>query len=273
MKKCNKINSSIIDYYNGLLDSKSKKEIEVHLSTCRSCRKEYEDYASLIDVVKKRKRQNPSKAFDKMTWAEIKSRKESEISVKIPVSERIGASRLFKFPIPIPALTAAAFLVIGLFIGWIVFSPSDEDISSNYIKSPMQLNEQDIVYKERAEKLIDKSKILIIGLANYDPAKEDISVLNLGQSRKLSEDYLKEAVFLGKNMNSARQARLKRLVADLEFILMQIASLENEDDLGSVEILKKGIDGRGILLKINLEEIDRIERSSDKANKFNKSVI
>jgi hypothetical protein len=66
---------------------------------------------------------------------------------------------------------------------------------------------------------------------------------------------------------------LKRLVTDLEFILMQIASLEKEDNLDSVEIIKQGIDGSGILLKLNLEEIDRVNPSSGHTNKSNKNII
>jgi hypothetical protein len=223
--------------------------------------------------MKERKRQNPSRAFNAMTWAEIKKRKESEIQEKIHFLEKIGIAGLFRSAPAVPALTAGAFLAIGLFLGWIVFSPSHEGLSHNEMKSRVTDEFQEITYNERTEKLIDKSKILIIGLANFDPSKEDVSVLNLKQSKRLSEGYLKEALFLNKNLDSSRQARMKRLVADLEFILMQIASLEKEDNLESVEIIQKGIDGRGILLKINLEEIDRIGRSSDNTNKSNKSVI
>jgi hypothetical protein len=273
MKKCKELQSLIIEYNNGLLDSKEKKEIEVHLSNCRFCRREFENYTSLIGLIKERKRQNPSRAFNAVTWAEIKKRKESEIQERIPFFEKIGIAGLFRSVPAVPALTAAAFLAIGLFLGWIVFSPSPEGLYHNEMKSRVTDEFQEIAYNDRAEKLIDKSKILIIGLANFDPSKEDVSVLNLKQSKRLSEGYLKEALFLNKNLNSSRQARMKRLVADLEFILMQIASLEKEDNLESVEIIRNGIDGRGILLKINLEEIDRIERSSGKVNKSNINVI
>lgn len=273
MKKCKQIQASMIDYFNNLLDVKQRKEIDSHLSSCHDCKLEYKKYTLVMALAKKRKRQAPSKAFEKMTWAEMKNSKEVMKPERVGFWKKIDIDGLFKFQLPVPVLTAAAFLAIGLFIGWMVFSPSGGYESKTVTKSQLFDDVQDAAYQKRAERLIDKSKILIIGLANYNPSTQDISVLNLGRKKRLSEEYLEEAVFLNKNLNSSRQARLKRLVGDLEFILMQIASLENETDLESVEILKKGIDGRGILLKIDLEEIDRIERSSDKSDKLDKNTI
>jgi hypothetical protein len=273
MKNCRDMQLMIVDYHNGIFNSVEKKKIEGHLSECRSCRLEFEKYASLMNLMKTRTRQKPSRAFNAMTWSEIKKRKESESRERITLLEKIVAIRIFKAVPAVPMLTAVAFLAIGLFLGWIVFSPSDKSVSYTGGYSATADEIQQVAYRQRAEDLIDKSKILIIGLSNFDPAKEDLSVLNLKQGRALSEGYLKEAAFLNKNLDSSKQARLKRLVADLEFILMQIASLEKEDNLDSVEIIKQGIDGSGILLKLNLEEIDRVNPSSGKVNKSNKNII
>jgi len=52
---------------------------------------------------------------------------------------------------------------------------------------------------------------------------------------------------------------LRLLVSDLEVILLQIANLESEHNLSTIEMVQSGVDRRGILLKINLEEMRQTE--------------
>jgi hypothetical protein len=47
------------------------------------------------------------------------------------------------------------------------------------------------------------------------------------------------------------------LITDLELILLQIANLESEYNIPEIEMVKSGVDRRGILLKINIEEMRR----------------
>jgi hypothetical protein len=45
------------------------------------------------------------------------------------------------------------------------------------------------------------------------------------------------------------------LISELEIILMQIANLEEQYDLESVELIRSGIEHKGILFKININQV------------------
>lgn len=272
MKKCKKIQALLSNHQDFYKNSDEMKAVRRHLKQCKQCKDVFSRNASFLSFMNKRNRPQPSEAFNKMTWAEIKNKKETITHRETPLLGKFRGLRLPGSIRMVPVLSAAAFVAFGLFIGWIIFSPSDNQ-AIYYGKSEYGTLIRDAFFAGRAERLIDRSKVLLIGLSNFDSSRDDISILNLGISRKLSEEYLKEASFLHTNLDSSRQARLKRLISDLEFILMQIANLENEHDLEPVEIIKQGIDGRGILIKINLEEIDRVSRSSGDVKKKDNRLI
>ena len=50
---------------------------------------------------------------------------------------------------------------------------------------------------------------------------------------------------------------LRALIDDLEVILLQIANLEAEHDVPAIELVRSGVDRRGILLKIQVEQMRR----------------
>ncbi|MCB0306602.1 MAG: hypothetical protein KDI38_22765, partial [Calditrichaeota bacterium] len=79
--------------------------------------------------------------------------------------------------------------------------------------------------------------------------------IDLTRFRQASQNLIAEAGYLKPALQQTRQQRLGKLVNDLELLLIQIANLEAENDLSAIEVIKSGMDERGILLKINLEEM------------------
>ena len=64
-----------------------------------------------------------------------------------------------------------------------------------------------------------------------------------------------EAATLKEELDDPRQRRLRELVSDLELILMQIANLEADGDMGAVEFIRSSVNEKDVLLKINLEQL------------------
>jgi hypothetical protein len=60
---------------------------------------------------------------------------------------------------------------------------------------------------------------------------------------------------LKKELSNTNDRRLEKLVGDLELILLQIKNLEEKEDLPEIELVKSGVDRKGLLLKINLEQM------------------
>jgi len=73
--------------------------------------------------------------------------------------------------------------------------------------------------------------------------------------KRLSRELVNEAGNLKSDLKAPAEKRLRELVADLETILIQIANLESANDLDAVELVKRGVEEKGIFLKINLTEM------------------
>ena len=57
------------------------------------------------------------------------------------------------------------------------------------------------------------------------------------------------------------EKRLRALVADLEVIMMQIANIGTGQDIEGLELVKQGVDQRGIFLRIDLDRLGRDARA------------
>jgi hypothetical protein len=112
--------------------------------------------------------------------------------------------------------------------------------------------------------------MLLLGLVNFDSDSEDAYALNLPYQKQISQNLVNEASFLKEELDAPAHQQLRDLIEDLEIILLQIANLESEHDLSGIELVKSGVDRRGILLKINLEEmqgeLDYQDKNDDKNN-------
>lgn len=118
---------------------------------------------------------------------------------------------------------------------------------------------------ERTLEYIDRSKVLLLGLVNFDPAVDDPAGLDLTRQQALARNLVDEAGALKEDLAAADRQRLRGLIADLEVILLQIANLEAQHDLPAIEMVKSGVDRRAILLKINVEEM-RLSAPSERDN-------
>jgi hypothetical protein len=112
----------------------------------------------------------------------------------------------------------------------------------------------------QAGDFIERSKVLLLGLVNYDPSVEDAYAFDMSGKKAVSRLLAAEAPAIRKGLSEPGQRRLRELVGDLEVIMMQIANLEAGQDVDGVEIVKQGVDRRGIFLKIDLDRMARDAR-------------
>jgi hypothetical protein len=112
---------------------------------------------------------------------------------------------------------------------------------------------------QRTTRYLDRSKVILLALVNFDGGTKDIAGLNLPRQKEMSQALVKEASGLKGDLKVAKERQLERLVADLELILVQIANLKAEADLSSVEIIKAGAANKDILFQISLSEMRRAD--------------
>jgi hypothetical protein len=160
---------------------------------------------------------------------------------------------------------AAAFLVIGVIIGRLIFSPAgDGRMDGRRFVRKSAGPAEFVSVEDRTAQYIQRSKVLLLGIINFDPESEDVGTLNLDRQQQISEVLVHEAATLKQELQAPADQRLRHLVEDLELILIQIANLEAEHDLSAVELVKDGIDRKALLMKINLAEMKRPEAAPDR---------
>ncbi len=259
MISCRTSKDRMIEALYGELGPSEKERFDEHLRSCLDCASEYSVLGATLRVMDRRERPDPGPAFWDGYWDRLSRRKVWEEAGE-STRTSLGA-RLARVLSNIPrwsyqAAGAAALLLVGVLIG------------SRLINTPGGTGRVDTAAGSitpsgavvQAENYIERSKVLLLGLVNYDAATEDAYAFDLGGKKTMSRELAAQAPAIRGALNARGQKRLRDLVSDLEVIMMQIANLGSGQDVEGVELIKQGVDRRGIFLKIDLDRMGRDAR-------------
>ncbi len=243
------------------INAEQKHFFKDHLLVCEKCKSKFEEMKSTLQFMDKRVRPEPGKAFWDSYEERLAQRMEKEEILQAErESWREKYARIFT-PVPKWAYQAAAaivLIVVGVFIGRMIFTPSTPEIQQASrqpgIVSPQQ---QGIELVHRTRNYIERSKLILLALVNFDPATEDPYALDLPFQQQVSRELVQEASYLKRELAESDQERLENLIIDLERVLLQIANLESENDFEAIDLIKEGANSRGILMQINFTDLRR----------------
>ena len=252
MSNCQDMHEMMVEALYDDLDGDRRADFDAHLQSCPDCAKQYQQMAETLKVMSQRETAEPDEAY----WANYSER----------LSERLESEHdtllRTRRPIRLPHLAlrvgaVAALLMMGIFLGkWIWTDEQPGRFVSETTISPQdQTDAEAVLIDDRVQAYLQKSQVLLLALANFDPQTDDAITLNLPIQKRISESLVREASYLKTALNDPAHLRLRELVADLEIILLQIANLENEHDLEAVEMVRKGVDKQGVLFRIDLSKI------------------
>lgn len=269
MSDCKKCKPLFLEAFYEELDTQQKQFFRDHLLVCENCRSEFEEMKSTLNFMSRRVRPEPTKKF----WDSYEERLDQRIEKEEASQDerepwRIKLLRPFSLAPKWTYQAAAALVLIvaGVFIGRIIFSPSVSEIKQ--VSQPPRLITQQQPQAElvlRTQNYIERSKLILLALVNFDPATEDPYALDLPYQRRVSRELVQEAGFLKRELAQSDQERLEHLIAGLEVILLQIANIEAENDFEAIEIVKEGVNSRGILMEINLTDLRRSIRKGKRS--------
>jgi len=268
MSDCKKCQDLFCEAFYEELNAEHKNFLESHISVCEACESEYDEMASTLKVMEKRARPEPEKAYWNGYWNKLARRMEEEKTLT-PKSEsgRRTFISVFTFAPKWAFQTAAALLlvVLGIYLGKMIFSPSAPGVQqARQLPAVTSQVESSAEYIQRAQNYIERSKLILLALINFDPETEDSYALDLPYQQQVSRELVREASFLKQGIADSDQKRLQDLIADLEVILLQIANLESEHDFEAIELVKEGVDSRGILLQIHVTDFRQSTKGRDK---------
>jgi hypothetical protein len=250
------------------LDADESKWFEAHLGECPNCSKLFAEMKSTLNAMDAREREEPPSEFWQNYWGNLEGRLGEDRAVK--TSPEKWWRRLFGIFETQPKWAyqlagGLALLFIGILIGKLYFG-SQEPLSTDMATIPYA-SLATLTVDERAERYLQRSKLLLLGLVNTDVSDDETPAIDFALQRGISQQLVQEAYFLKNEMHAPDQQRVKDLVSDLELILLQLANLESEHDLPAVELAKSAVNSRAILLRINLEEMRELNVQGFKKKK------
>lgn len=146
---------------------------------------------------------------------------------------------------------AIALVAVGVFLGRSsLFDASDAPVASGPSTELVELD-------ERAWTYLDRSRTLLLGVANFNAGEDDPADLQLARRQSIAAELVREAPELQQALSASDRQRLSALIADLELVLLQLAHLDEEIDLPQLEMVQQGVDQKAILFKIDVEAMNR----------------
>ncbi len=254
MNDCKNCQSLFPEAFYEELDAQQKQFLKDHLKICDKCKSEFEEIGSTLQFMSKRVRPEPEKKFWDSYEERLIQRIDKEEAVQVehePWWKKLSQPLTLAPRWSYQAAAALVLIVVGVFIGRMLFLPSSPEIQ----QASQQLAGTELVH--RTQNYIERSKLILLAMVNFDPATEDPYALDLPYKQQVSRELVQEAGLLRKDLTESKQRRLENLIANLEMILLQIANLESENDLESIELIKEGADSQGILMEINLTDLRR----------------
>ncbi len=267
MNECKKCESLFEKALYNELNEHERKFFNAHIASCNNCADNFEELKTTLSLVKNYKRQEPDEVFMENFWERLEpnlKNKESQIrSRRFKFSESLRFILKWKYQLA----GGLALLVLGFFIGKYI-SIGNKTVSPGYGKAKKGMNE--VALNTEVSNYLDRSKILLLGITNSDPVKDNDEIINLKLMQKISKQLAGQATVLKKDLNEPSQLQLKRLVSNLELIMLQIANLETKHNTAGIELIKDMVHSKGIFLKINIQEL--MENSKKQDNPKNQNA-
>jgi hypothetical protein len=257
MIECRECEPLFVEAFYNEINSENRRLLEAHLKTCAKCAAEYSGMKATLNLMNQREHKEPTPGFFENYLPNLEKRIEEqkgESETKV-ISWRRNLNTRYAWVVRLAA--AIAFISIGILIGKHIQNQQPTQTIAA-VSLPPAVGVVPASADERAMRYLKRSQVLLLGLVNNDPDQTG-SVPDFSRKKAISKELVQEASVLKQDLNNPNQRRLKELVSDLEVILIQIANLEEKNDMPQIELLKSGVDRKEILLKINLEEMRRID--------------
>lgn len=265
MIKCITVRKMFVKALYNELNKEEKENFESHLKNCEKCAGEYAEMSFTVERMNYRELPEPEENFWNNYWLKISGRI-NEQTKPAPVLNNIIDSIInilvFRPGLVVYPLASVLLITIGLFLGKIIFSPDTGNLSKNSIK---QKSYNQILLENRISDYLDRSKVILSSIDNFDITEDDIYTLDIPEQKKISLELIGESLYLKSDLINREQDQLFELITDLKMILLKIAALNEKVSEYEINLIQTAIKSSALLLKINLEQIKRssIDRIKD----------
>lgn len=262
MKACEHVREQFAEALYGELDPARQQHLDRHLAGCQDCAARFAALRATLDVMSQRRRAQPDPDF----WARFAGRLDARVAadaVNNDLRSRVGSS-LLSFRRRSggdgrwawqAAAAALALVAVGIALGRLSMSPAPEKLAPVPEAAALEppATQEAASLRLRVDRYMQRSQTLLLGVVNLDASADGVESLDFAPYQRVSQELIGQAPLLERELSDAGERRLAELVAELELILSQIASLEARQDLEGVEVIQEGVDRQALLFRIHLE--------------------
>jgi len=205
-----------------------------------------------VSIMKRRKRPDPGNEFWDGYWDRLQVRMGAEDAFEpaAEVSPVPSSPRRIVPLIPRWAMAAAAGLV--LLVGGIQIGRLTAPGRTSAGRTSDRTLGRDPLLAGQVADYLSRSKVILLSLANFEPASEDPTAMSPAVQQQVSRELVVRGRELEALLSGPGGKRYKNLIAELKTILVQIANLEPEVSAQAAEIVRSGLKLREILFKISI---------------------
>ncbi len=263
---CSLCESLLVDALYDELSRSRKNEFNQHIGSCPGCADTFARMRSTLDIMDNRKRPEPGQAYWDGFYNRVTARMEREEEHKqnqgwlgriLPGLSVTGTRWAYR------GVLAVVLIVFGAVVGRVVLPGQEIGTGTEVVEvdnTPgtnipgMQV--KPVASAEAcARQYIEDSQVLLLALVNFDPETEGEYMADWTGQKKRSRELLNQASSLKNELDDPKQRRLRRLVTELELILIQIANLETTGDLDAVDLIRSSVSDRDVMIKIHMEQL------------------
>lgn len=250
MLSCEACELLLADALYNELNHRDEQRLNQHVDDCPTCRALYQELqasravlqdAGLDSAYTQRRDDKPTGSDMEDLWAKLQ-----------PELDAVDAARLRQLPQRhwTPYLTGALAMAASLLLFLFVFDLSIETGEP----TPPQIAEAPTQMPAISPELMNylaKAETMLLLVANAE--SDNVSVVPIRQTA--AREMAVEAGYLTTTTNPAISAGQSRLLKDIEFMLMQIANLDEANMADGVRLLQQYIEDNSVFFKIRLLEM------------------
>lgn len=242
MLSCEYCQQLIADALYDALDVLQTQSLESHLAVCDSCRLQYAEVRDAIDALQEQEVGGglyddiPERVELDDLWDRLQPGLNSIDAERYRALPRRHTQRSIVIALALAASLALLVAILPL-------------VSNNEMEAPAATASA-LISPELMEYLT-RAEVMLLLVANAET--QSVSAVPIRQT--FARDMAQEANVLNANMQNNLNSGQSRLLQDIEFLLLQIANLDNTNMEQGVQLLQQYLEENSVLFKIRLLEM------------------
>lgn len=261
MERCRNYERLCVEASLGDIGDADRERLEQHVRQCNACARALAELRSTLATVAGYAVPEPSEAYWDGYYDRLVVRMEKDRARAVrPSSSESWYMRLHEV-VRQPGIAIRLAITVGLLLGTALLGRMAFNTRIIH-DQPIQEHTSAMVtdLASRTDRYLERTKVLLLSLENFDPETDDVQMLHLKRQRQISRELLREGQQLRAALQESEPNRLQGLISGIELVLLQLSNLETTAGSADLALIRHGIERKGLLMQINLEELQREDR-------------